>query len=93
MRHSWRWRMQAAGDPTLIYGRWRPLDPGARPFGPFVNRNHFATWVLMACPLAAGYVATALECPKAIASPAREARRAARVAGHEHRCGSEWLAS
>jgi len=25
-----------------------------------VNRNHFATWVLMACPLAAGYVAAAL---------------------------------
>jgi O-antigen ligase len=51
---------QARGDPTLIYGRFRPLDAGARPFGPFVNRNHFATWVLMACPLAAGYVAAAL---------------------------------
>jgi O-antigen ligase len=25
-----------------------------------VNRNHFATWVVMACPLAAGYVAAAL---------------------------------
>ena len=52
--------LQARGDPSLIYGRWRPLDAGARPFGPFVNRNHFATWVLMACPLAAGYVAAAL---------------------------------
>jgi O-antigen ligase len=46
-----------AGDPTLIYGLWPPLDAGARPFGPFVNRHHFATWVLMACPLAMGYVA------------------------------------
>ena len=51
---------QAAGDPSLIYGRWRPRDIGAQPFGPFVNRNHFATWVLMASPLAAGYVAAAL---------------------------------
>ena len=52
--------LQARGDPSLIYGRWRALDAGARPFGPFVNRNHFATWVLMACPLAAGYVAAGL---------------------------------
>jgi putative inorganic carbon (hco3(-)) transporter len=51
---------KAAGDPTLIYSHWTPRDPGARPFGPFVNRNHFATWVLMACPLAAGYVAALL---------------------------------
>ena len=50
----------AEGDVTLIYGRWPTLDAGARPFGPFVNRNHFATWVLMACPLAIGYVAAAL---------------------------------
>jgi len=50
----------AVGDRSLIYGRLRPLDAGAHPFGPFVNRNHFATWVVMACPLAAGYVAAAL---------------------------------
>ncbi len=50
---------QGGSDPSLIYGRWRPLDARARPFGPFVNRNHFATWVVMACPLAAGYVAAA----------------------------------
>jgi O-antigen ligase len=48
---------KSSGDGSLIYGRWRPLDAGARPFGPFVNRNHFATWVLMAFSLAAGYVA------------------------------------
>jgi O-antigen ligase len=48
--------LRTAGDPTLIYGRWQALETGARPFGPFVNRNHFATWLLMACPLAAGYV-------------------------------------
>ena len=48
--------VQHAGDQRLIYGRWMPRDEGARPFGSFVNRNHFATWVLMAFPLVAGYV-------------------------------------
>ena len=47
---------QQTSDPTKIYGYWQPIDEGARPFGPFVNRNHFATWVLMAIPLATGYV-------------------------------------
>lgn len=41
-------------DPTRLYGIWTPLDQGARPFGPFVNRNHFATWAIMAIPLAMG---------------------------------------
>jgi O-antigen ligase len=33
-----------------IYGLW-PLDVGRQPFGPFVNRNHFAGWMVMALPL------------------------------------------
>jgi O-antigen ligase len=36
-----------------IYGFWLPLE-GASPFGPFVNRNHFAGWMLMALPLTLG---------------------------------------
>ena len=40
----------------LLYGVWQPLDVGARPYGPFVNRNHLATWIIMACPLVFGYV-------------------------------------
>jgi O-antigen ligase len=36
-----------------IYGFWTPLH-GGNPFGPFVNRNHFAGWMLMAIPLAIG---------------------------------------
>ena len=40
----------------LLYGVWRPLDAGARPYGPFVNRNHTATWLIMACPIAFGYL-------------------------------------
>ena len=36
-----------------IYGFWTTLDGGS-PFGPFVNRNHFAGWMLMALPLTFG---------------------------------------
>jgi O-antigen ligase len=36
-----------------IYGFWEPLM-GGTPFGPFVNRNHFAGWMVMAMPLALG---------------------------------------
>ena len=36
-----------------IYGFWTPLGAGS-PFGPFVNRNHFAGWMLMALPLTLG---------------------------------------
>ena len=49
--------VQRGVNPTRIYGLWLPMDAGARPFGPFVNRNHFATWLLMAMPLTAGAVA------------------------------------
>ena len=37
----------------LVYGFWEP-QMGGTPFGPFVNKNHFAGWMLMAAPLAAG---------------------------------------
>jgi len=38
----------------LIYGFWKPIW-GTNPFGPFVNRNHFAGWMLMALPVVLGY--------------------------------------
>ena len=37
-----------------IYGFWTPIEVGDS-FGPFVNHNHFAGWMLMALPLAVGY--------------------------------------
>jgi hypothetical protein len=40
-----------------IYGFWTPYEPGDS-FGPFVNRNHYAGWMLMALPLAIGYFCT-----------------------------------
>lgn len=48
--------VQRAQRIDLLYGVWRPQDVGARPYGPFVNRNHFATWIIMACPLTFGYL-------------------------------------
>jgi O-antigen ligase len=39
-----------------MYWRWKPLSEGAPPFGPFVNRNHFATWVVIAAPMCLGYL-------------------------------------
>jgi O-antigen ligase len=48
--------VQRAQSSELLWGIWRPLDAGARPYGPFVNRNHFATWLIMACPLVFSYL-------------------------------------
>ena len=48
--------MQYGGNQQLLYGLWQPQDAGARPYGPFINRNHFATWMIMACPLVFGYL-------------------------------------
>jgi O-antigen ligase len=41
----------------LIYGFWRPLDIHAKPLGPIVSRNHFASWMLVAAPIVGGYLA------------------------------------
>jgi O-antigen ligase len=41
-------------DDPRLYGFWKP-EFGGNPFGPFVNRNHFAGWMVMALPLVIGY--------------------------------------
>ncbi len=48
----------AAGD--RLYGVWEP-PPHVAPRGPILNRNHFATWMLLALPLAAGYMMARIE--------------------------------
>jgi O-antigen ligase len=48
--------VQRAIAPELISGLWQPEDPLARPFGAFVNRNHYATWLLLAIPLTIGSI-------------------------------------
>lgn len=50
---------RATAARTLMW-LWRPEDPTALPLGPFVNRNHFAMWLVMASALTAGALATHL---------------------------------
>ena len=47
---------QAATAGRNIYWRFPTEFEGPLPFGPFVNRNHFATWAIMALPLCLGYI-------------------------------------
>jgi len=53
--------IQQAGFNGKIYGFWVPdagiraFAPGGGTFGPFVNRNHFAGWMLMALPVGLSY--------------------------------------
>jgi O-antigen ligase len=42
---------QKSWSDRSLYGVWE-LEMGRTPFGPFVNRNHFAGWMVMALPLA-----------------------------------------
>jgi O-antigen ligase len=46
-------------EPRKIYGLWRPRWDWAV-FGPYVNRNHFAGYLVMATPLAIGFALEAL---------------------------------
>jgi hypothetical protein len=55
-----------------IYGFWKPVTHGT-PFGPFVNKNHFAGWIVMAIPLALGcFCAMASRARLGIGSGVRE---------------------
>ena len=51
--------IQAGAGSNLMYGVWAP-ETHAAVFGPFVNRNHFATWMLMAIPVAIAQCAAQL---------------------------------
>ena len=43
-----------------IYGFWTPIDNGD-PFGPFVNHNHFAGWMMMALPVTLGALCAGID--------------------------------
>ncbi len=51
--------VQRFSSPHHIYGFWAPIARTATPtpFGPYVNRNDLATWLLLAVPLVFGYAA------------------------------------
>ena len=78
--------IQLGASRTRIYGFWAPRDPGALPFGPFVSRNHAATWLVMAIPLCFGYLLARLR-----SATATQARR---MAAFHHALDSRtvWLA-
>jgi len=40
---------------------WAVTPRGLRPYGPFVNRNDFAGWLIMAIPLTLGYAVARIE--------------------------------
>ncbi|HUR33928.1 MAG TPA: O-antigen ligase family protein [Vicinamibacterales bacterium] len=44
-----------------IYGFWEPEFKLSTPFGPYVNKNHFAGWMLMAIPVSLGLAMGQLE--------------------------------
>lgn len=51
-----------AHNDGLIYGFWRPQDGGGHnQAGPFINRNHFAGWMLMTACLLAGWCVGQIE--------------------------------
>jgi O-antigen ligase len=73
--------MQYGGSQQLLYGYWAPRDAGARPYGPFVNRNHFATWLMMACPVVFGYLLACAPPPRERQQMAQHVVAAARQLG------------
>lgn len=42
--------------PKTIYWLWIPRDPRAAPWGPFVNPNHLAGWLVMGLSLLGAYL-------------------------------------
>jgi putative inorganic carbon (hco3(-)) transporter len=61
----------------LIYGFWQPIDGGGSDqAGPFVNRNHYAGWILMTLCLMIGALFGHIERASAAAGPRRRWARA-----------------
>jgi O-antigen ligase len=52
--------LQAAAGTTAIYGLWKPTHDYAV-FGPYVNQNHFAGYLVMAIPLALAFTVEAFQ--------------------------------
>jgi O-antigen ligase len=48
---------QRATAPKTILWKWDVPDPRAMPFGPFVDRNQLATWLVLVISIVTGYLA------------------------------------
>jgi hypothetical protein len=53
-------RAVAGASDFAVYGFWHPSQTAA-PFGPFINRNHFAGWMIMVLPLALAQAGASLQ--------------------------------
>ena len=51
--------VQHATAPRFVYWMWPTIFGAA--FGPYRNRNDFATWLIMAIPLTSGYILARIE--------------------------------
>ncbi len=47
---------QRATAPRTVYWVWRLADPRAMPFGPFIDRNHLAVWLVLVISVVTGYL-------------------------------------
>jgi O-antigen ligase len=62
--------MQHLTAPGLMYWAW-PTPRGVRPFGPFMNHSDFASWLIMALPLIAGYTLARIQSREHTSAPRR----------------------
>ena len=61
---------------NLVYGFWHPQDIGARPLGPFINRNHAGTWSVLVLFIVFG----CFQWRRSVSSPSRGWNWRARMA-------------
>jgi hypothetical protein len=70
--------VQASLDNGKIFGVWvpfngpQPFTPAGGSFGPFINRNHFAGWMLMALPVSFGYLIAEFETASTLLGASRQ---------------------
>lgn len=55
--------------PRLFYWRWVGTTTNTLPYTPFVNRNDFAGWLVMAIPLTLGYAVGRIQSRSAAGEP------------------------
>jgi O-antigen ligase len=67
--------VQKAIRPGLLMGLVMPGPRNANPIGPFLNRNHFAAWLLMTVAVSIGYLIAHLQIHPAYRQRLRQAIR------------------
>jgi len=52
--------VQKTSGTSLIYGFWKPFHHPYQIFGPFVNKNHYGGWMIMALSLTIGSIVSSV---------------------------------